>query len=110
MMDVKHCSREAAVIAAAQAGGWTESLREHVARCPVCAEVLLVETELRRESELSRAEVELPSADLIWMRSRLAAQNSVLAPLRLVERWSLRFALAGTAMVVVLLGAAIARA
>jgi hypothetical protein len=94
------------VIAAAQSGGWTDALREHAGACPVCTDVLLVEAELRRESEALRDEVRLPPADVLWLRSRLEAQQSVLRPLHFVERWSFRVALGSAAVVVWVLAAA----
>jgi hypothetical protein len=105
-MNLSQCAREPDVIAAAQSDRWTPALREHAAGCKVCTEVLLVENELRRASLLSREEVRLPPADLIWLRSRLDAQQSVLRPLSIAERWALRCALASAGIVAVVLATA----
>jgi hypothetical protein len=55
---------------------------------------------------LSRDQVQLPPADLIWLRSRLEAQQSVLQPLRIAERWALRCVLASAGVVAVVLASA----
>jgi hypothetical protein len=106
-MNPRQCRLEPSVISAAQSDRWTEALRQHAGACPVCAEVLLVEAELRRQSEVSRDEVRLAPADALWLRSRLEAQQAVLRPLWLVERWSMRVAVASAAIAIWALAAAV---
>jgi hypothetical protein len=98
-MTLRHCRQERAIIAAAHSDRWTGSLRQHAAGCSVCADVLLVERELRREAALSLDEARLPPSDILWYRSRLTVQQSALRPLYLVERWAFRLALACAATV-----------
>jgi hypothetical protein len=105
-MNLSHCAREAEIIAAAQSGQWADALREHASACRICTEVLLVENELRRAALLSREQVRLPPPDLIWLRSRLDAQQTVLRPLRITERWALRCVLASAGVVAVVLATA----
>jgi hypothetical protein len=109
-MRLRCCSEERAVIAAIRAGDWTPSLREHAATCSVCTEVILVEAELNRDAAVSNEQMRLPPAELIWLRSRLLAQQSALNPIHGVERWAFRFAVASAALVVAGLFGAVARA
>jgi hypothetical protein len=106
-MRLSHCAREAEIIAAAQSNQWTAAMREHAAACRVCTEVLLVENELRRASMLARDQVQLPAADLIWLRSRFEAQQSVLRPLSIAESWAFRCVLASAAVVAFVLANAV---
>jgi len=98
-MKLPQCDREQEVLDALRSGRWTsawgEEIREHVAVCAVCAEVVLVAREFQRENELARAELQQPgaglrSAGLVWWKAQLAARRAAerraAEPMVLVER------------------------
>jgi hypothetical protein len=93
-MKIEHCDREQAVLDALASGRWAtawgEEVRQHAASCAVCSEVVLVAEALRREEQLSEAEVRLPSAGLVWWKAQLAARRAAeqraAQPIALVER------------------------
>jgi hypothetical protein len=93
-MRIPQCDREQQVLDAMQAGRlagpWGEEVRRHAAGCTLCSEVVLVAEALRREEELSQAQVRLSSAGLVWWKAQLAARRAaeerVTQPIAFVER------------------------
>ena len=98
-MKLSQCDREQEVLDALRSGRWAsawgEEIRQHVANCPVCAEVALVAREFQLEADLARAELRqpgagLPSAGLVWWKAQLAtrraAEQRAAEPIVLVER------------------------
>jgi hypothetical protein len=94
------CQREEEVIRARKEGllaGEAKSatvnvaaLREHVAACNVCQEVLFIaELFERYQSELA-AQTHLPEADLVWWKAQLRARREAVrraeAPVVMAER------------------------
>ena len=78
-MTLTDCRFETAVLDEVGAGRWPAespaALREHVASCPVCADVALVAAEMR-DTEAAVAEpVALPSAGQVWWRAELRARH-----------------------------------
>ena len=87
-MTPTECLREADVLDEIGAGRWPElapaALREHVAACPVCADLALVASGLQAEGNAARADmasIPLPSAGQVWWRAELRArqEKAVLA-------------------------------
>ena len=81
-MTPTECLREADVLDEIGAGRWPEhapvALREHVASCPVCADLALVASGLRAEGDAARADIAsipLPSAGQVWWRAELRARQ-----------------------------------
>jgi hypothetical protein len=81
-MTPTECLREADVLDEIGAGRWPEAapaaLREHVAACPVCADLALVASGLQAEGAVARAElasIPLPSAGQVWWRAELRARQ-----------------------------------
>ncbi len=98
-MKLSQCDREQEVLDAVRSGGWGsawgENIRQHVAECPVCAEVALVARELQHESSLAQTELQqagagLPPAGLVWWKTqraaRRAAEQRAAEPIKLVTR------------------------
>lgn len=73
------CRFETAVLDEVEAGRWPAespaALREHVASCPVCADVALVAAEMRETEAAVAAPVALPSAGQVWWRAELRARH-----------------------------------
>lgn len=106
-MSLRMCRQEAAVLTARQTGRWTGLLEEHVRGCSVCTEVLMVETELRREALAPAREPKLPDADSLWYKSRVQAQRLALRPVSIAEHFATACALGvGITVVIALLRAA----
>lgn len=81
-MTPTECVREADVLDEIGAGRWPEAapaaLREHVAACPVCADLALVASGLQAEGAVARADIAsipLPSAGQVWWRAELRARQ-----------------------------------
>jgi len=70
------CPREEAVLHAARAGGWSDELTAHVARCDSCREA---STAIRWMVELGQAvgstQASLPDPDLIWLKARIRTRS-----------------------------------
>lgn len=73
------CRHEADLVAAVAAGQWPAAadpaLRDHAARCPVCAEVLEVAQAMARLESETLADVRLPSAGQVWWRAQVRARQ-----------------------------------
>ena len=77
-MQLQSCVHEAAVATAVAAGRWPEgaaaTLREHVAACEVCTEVVQIAGAMAgMQSELLE-QANLPSAGQIWWRAKMRAR------------------------------------
>jgi hypothetical protein len=81
------CRFETAVLDEIEAGRWPAgspaALCEHVASCPVCADVALVAAEMRETDAAAAAPVALPSAGQVWWRAELRARHEAA---RLAQR------------------------
>jgi hypothetical protein len=78
-MSSVHCQRESEVLEACRSSLWDPTLRRHARRCAACAEVSLVAEFLLHEAESAASDAPLPTPDLIWWRTQLAAKNAALA-------------------------------
>jgi hypothetical protein len=78
-MSALECRREAEVLPAVLEGRWPgraeEELREHAARCSVCAEAAAVAGALEADAESLRASATVPEAGRVWWRSQLRARR-----------------------------------
>lgn len=68
------CPFEADALFAAIHSKWEPALREHVATCPVCADVAVVSRAIHQEMETPLT-VELPDAGRVWWMSQLRARR-----------------------------------
>ncbi|MXY29752.1 MAG: hypothetical protein F4Y48_00895 [Gammaproteobacteria bacterium] len=70
------CPREEAVLKAARAGGWSDELAAHVARCDSCREA---STAIRWMIELGQTvdsgPASLPDPHLIWLKARIRRRS-----------------------------------
>ncbi|MCY3707143.1 MAG: hypothetical protein OXH08_16845 [Gammaproteobacteria bacterium] len=70
------CPREEAVLHAARAGGWSDELAAHVARCDSCREA---STAIRWMIELGQAvgstQASLPDPYLVWLKARIRTRS-----------------------------------
>ena len=91
------CEKEQQVAAAVCFGALTEDLKEHVAVCEVCAEVMLVAGLLCQEIVPETANLNPPDAAVIWRRAQDSARRKALAkataPIRIARICALVVAL-----------------
>jgi hypothetical protein len=89
---MKPCEKEPAVLGAMRAGQWEKSLRDHVAACSACADLVLVRQFMDEEAKSNRRvnHPGLPSPGLIWwkaqMLSKRAAAERAIRPIKIVEK------------------------
>jgi len=74
-----YCEKEQQVAAAARRGALSDELKDHVARCNICAEVMLVTNLLHQEIVPPTANLNPPDAALIWRRAQDAARRKAVA-------------------------------
>jgi len=75
------CAREKEVAGLVERGQWplcSQDLRDHVADCRVCAELVAVKQSLQRERTEAMAQPLLPSASALWWRAQLRKRNQAL--------------------------------
>jgi hypothetical protein len=72
-----YCEKEEQVMAALQpSGSFSPDLAEHVGRCDVCSELMLVGEFLHAENALSEHELAaMPNAGLIWRKAQATARE-----------------------------------
>ena len=79
MTRLDHCPREADVVAAVTSGRWPSAvdgaLQEHVASCPVCADVLAVAGAMAPLEREALDGARLPSAGQVWLRTQVRARH-----------------------------------
>ena len=88
-MSANGCPREAEILRAVRADGWTDDLRDHARGCPECADALLVAAWLA-EPAGAGAPQPLPDPDLIWWKARLLARRDAVEratrPIAIVQK------------------------
>jgi hypothetical protein len=76
------CEYEAEVLAAVLQSRWPENaepdLREHVAGCQVCSEVVLVAWSIGGAREEMRSSVVVPDSGRVWWRAQLRARREAV--------------------------------
>ncbi len=100
-MQADYCNQEAAVLEAVEAGRWPQAcdaeLREHVAQCAICSDVVLVAQLLQKEGQGARSEAVLPAAGLVWWKAQMRAKREAAAraaePIALVQKAACAFAI-----------------
>lgn len=79
MSRLAECRHEAEVVAAVTRGRWPAAadaaLREHVAGCAVCTEVLDVAAAMTALEQETLAESRLPAPGQVWWRAQLRARR-----------------------------------
>lgn len=83
MASLPECRHEGDVVAAVTGGQWPSAvdpaLREHVASCPVCAEVLQVAETMTAIELETLADTRLPAAGQVWWRAQVRARHEAAA-------------------------------
>ena len=73
------CAHEADVLAAVSMNRWPErvdrELREHVAACAICTDVVTVAAAFEAESEAVRALSRVPDSGIVWWRAQMRARQ-----------------------------------
>jgi membrane protease YdiL (CAAX protease family) len=94
------CDREQEIVEAVASGLWpdgcAEDLRNHIASCGVCNDVVVVALALQEERAGALGHVRVPPAGLVWWRAELRARQQAARaaerPMTLIQA----FAAAGT--------------
>jgi hypothetical protein len=68
------CDRESAVLRALHGALWTDELRDHVAECESCSDLVAVTGFLRDTAAAVDDDPVLPDPGYIWWRAQLAAR------------------------------------
>jgi hypothetical protein len=83
MSRLAECRHEGDLVAAVTSGRWPaavdQAMRDHVAACEVCAEVLQVSEAMAAIEQETLADTRLPSAGQVWWRSQLRARRDAAA-------------------------------
>ena len=79
MNHLAECGHEGDLVAAVTSGRWPSAvdqrLRDHVASCAVCAEVLQVAEAMTAIEQEALADTRLPSAGQVWWRAQVRARH-----------------------------------
>jgi hypothetical protein len=83
MSRLAECRHEADLVAAVTSGRWPaavdQALREHVASCRVCADVLQVAEVMTAIEQETLADTRLPSPGQVWWRAQVRARREAAA-------------------------------
>ena len=83
MSRLPECRHEADLVAAVTSGRWPsavdQALRDHVASCPVCADVLQVAEVMTAIEQETLADTRLPSPGQVWWRAQVRARREAAA-------------------------------
>ena len=83
MSRLAECRHEADLVAAVTSGRWPaavdQALREHVASCAVCADVLQVAEAMTALEQETLADTRLPAAGQVWWRAQVRARHEAAA-------------------------------
>lgn len=83
MSRLAECRHEGDLVAAVTSGRWPSAvdpaLRDHVASCAVCADVVQVAEAMTAIEHETLADTRLPSAGQVWWRSQVRARRDAAA-------------------------------
>ncbi len=83
MSRLAECRHEGDLVAAVTSGRWPSAvdpvMRDHVASCAVCADVLQVAEAMTAIEHETLADTRLPSAGQVWWRSQVRARRDAAA-------------------------------
>lgn len=71
----RDCSYEAEVLRAVATAHIGEDLRDHIASCEECAELLSVASAVADDRQTLMREAPIPSSGLMWLRTKVRAQE-----------------------------------
>lgn len=73
------CPREQDLLDAIAANRWPDrvdtSLREHVAACAICSDVVEIAVAFLEDRETAHAEAKVPAAAVVWWRAQIRARE-----------------------------------
>jgi predicted anti-sigma-YlaC factor YlaD len=73
------CPREQDVLDAAAANRWPDradpSLREHLAGCAICRDVVEIAVAFLEDRDVARTEAQVPPAAMVWWRAQIRARE-----------------------------------
>lgn len=87
------CQHEPDVLSAVYTNRWpqrvSDELRDHVFDCRICADVVAVASAFEAETDLARANAQVPDAAIVWwraqLRARQAATREVVRPITIAQ-------------------------
>lgn len=83
MSRIAECRHEADLVAAVTSGRWPAAvdpaMREHVASCAVCADVVQVAQAMTALERETLADTRLPAAGQVWWRAQIRARQEAAA-------------------------------
>ena len=83
MSRLAECRHEGDLVAAVTSGRWPAAvdpaMREHVASCAVCSEVLQVAEAMTALEQETLADTRLPAAGQVWWRAQIRARHEAAA-------------------------------
>ena len=83
MSRLAECRHEAELVAAVTSGRWPAAvdptMREHVASCAVCSDVLQVAEAMTALEQETLADTRLPAAGQVWWRAQIRARHEAAA-------------------------------
>ena len=83
MSRLAECRHEGDLVAAVTSGRWPAAvdpaMREHVASCAVCADVLQVAEAMTALEQETLADTRLPAAGQVWWRAQIRARHEAAA-------------------------------
>jgi len=89
-MNKNYCGEEQRVFDAVHANALDSTLKEHVAHCVICTEIVLVAQYLDEQRRSQESEIVLPDAGLLWWKAQLRYRDAALAratrPIALVTK------------------------
>jgi hypothetical protein len=81
-MTLVECPRETDVLDALASARWPErvdaELRDHVASCEVCQDVIAVASAMREDHEAAWREASVPSSGQMWWRAEMRARQDAV--------------------------------
>lgn len=77
------CPQEHSIIHAVRANEWTDELRSHADRCPICKETVAMTTMMNKLSNFEPPH-SLPSYRLIWLKAQYARKQERISTLDMV--------------------------
>jgi hypothetical protein len=77
-MNVNRCELEEKIVAALASAGISDSVRQHIAECETCREVVSVDAFMKEFARTPIEEPALPDGSVIWLKAQLMQQDRTL--------------------------------
>lgn len=86
-MKRKDCELEPRILAALEASGISDNVRQHVTECEVCRDAVVVNDWMARLASFPVEEAALPNPTVILLKAQLLQQSSTLGALAQAMSW-----------------------